>query len=74
MGATLFPGSIARLWLQQCHEAANPCCSSNLLFAARCQRNVAPVCWRALQVNPRGLVPAVEHKGVVHVESLDICR
>ncbi|GAB4819386.1 hypothetical protein N2152v2_006432 [Parachlorella kessleri] len=26
------------------------------------------------QVNPRGLVPAVEYKGAVHVESLDICR
>lgn len=25
-------------------------------------------------VNPRGLVPALEHDGIVHTESLDICR
>lgn len=25
-------------------------------------------------VNPRGLVPALEHNGAVHTESLDICR
>lgn len=26
------------------------------------------------RVNPRGLVPAVQHDGQVHVESADICR